>query len=140
MAAPDDDRDALTWEGDEVDAVLESETEADRDVDESDDQPSAAAPGTRDDATRRLVAGLLLAAAIASAVGWVLVVVRNPVDDSSMTLLGLAMYQLGELLAIAAAPLWWLLAGRLAERPLAWRLAGLGVTAPWPLIVGWSLA
>jgi ABC-type bacteriocin/lantibiotic exporter with double-glycine peptidase domain len=48
------------------------------------------------------------------------------------------MYQLGELLAVIAPLLWWLLVDRLAPRrrraPL-W-LLGLVVTAPWPLVAG----
>lgn len=130
VAEEDDDRDALTWEGDDQVEDL---------VAEHDDEPevatSAAAPVEAEpDPARsrdRLVAGALLVLAVAASVGWIVVAIGNPVQQPS--LLGLAMYQLGELLSIVAPVLWWLTAGRLAPNPLPWRLVGLVVTAPWPL-------
>lgn len=81
----------------------------------------------------RALTFLFAAIALAAAVGWVVVSIWNPVQQPS--LLGLAMYQLGELLSIVAAPLWWYTARALAKRPLPWWIAGAAVTAPWPLLV-----
>ena len=104
--------------------------------------PSATPPDASADSapttTRRRGAlrWIVLALALASTAGWVVVIVANPVQQPS--LIGLAMYQLGELLAVVAPLLWWLLVDRLAPRhrraPL-W-LVGLVVTAPWPLVAG----
>ncbi|RWR16486.1 hypothetical protein D8Y24_12850 [Agrococcus lahaulensis] len=78
----------------------------------------------------------MLALAAASTVGWIAVMVLNPVQQPS--LLGLAMYQLGELLAVIAPLLWWFCVDRLTpvRRRAPWWLAGLVVTAPWPLAAG----
>ena len=74
--------------------------------------------------------------ALAATVGWIVVMFANPVQQPS--LLGLVMYQLGELLAVLAPLLWWWCVDRLAPlaRRAPWWLAGLVVTAPWPLVAG----
>lgn len=131
---PDDDRDALTWEGDDADETLvtqEPEAQATTAAAASGTAPIAvasAAPGTR------VVAALFLLLAIASAIGWVAVMLQNPAQQQ--TILALAMYQLGELLAVLAPIGWWLAARRLAAQPVPWWIAGVVVTAPWPLVVG----
>ena len=67
-------------------------------------------------------------------VGWIAVMLANPAQQQ--TILALAMYQLGELLAVLAPVGWWLAARRLAPQPVPWWIAGVVVTAPWPLLVG----
>lgn len=125
------DDDALRWEGDdELDGLAVGDP-----VDDARAQPDAAA-APRAAHPRGIAGWLLLALAVAATAGWVVVLVLNPVQQPS--LLGLAMYQLGELLAVIAPLLWWYLVDRLAPRrgrvPL-W-LVGLVVTAPWPLVAG----
>ena len=134
---PDDDRDALTWQGDDADDTLVTQEPV---------APAAtvatgageSTPATAVDASgarmRRVAGALFLLLAIASAVGWVLVMLQNPAQQQ--TILGLAMYQLGELLAVLAPIGWWLAARRLASQPVPWWIAGVVVTAPWPLVVG----
>lgn len=132
---PDDDRDALSWEGDDADETL---------VTNEPEAPVAAAAGAAPAAvavaaepgqrTRAIAGALLLLVAVASAVGWVVVMLANPAQQQ--TVLGLAMYQLGELLAVLAPIGWWVAARRLAAQPVPWWIAGIVVTAPWPLLVG----
>lgn len=134
---PDDDRDALSWEGDDVDDTLvtnEPETPA---ASAGAATAAAASVTVADDPAQRMraVAGMLfLLVAVASAVGWIAVMLENPAQQQ--TILGLAMYQLGELLAVLAPIGWWLAARRVAAQPVPWWIAGVVVTAPWPLLVG----
>lgn len=127
------DEDAFRWEGDdELDGLAVGDTD-----DAVEAQPDASADvAPRASEPRGAVGWLLLALAIAATAGWIVVIVVNPVQQPS--LLGLAMYQLGELLAVITPLLWWFLVDRLAPRrrrvPL-W-LVGLVVTAPWPLAAG----
>lgn len=122
------DDDALRWEGDED---LDLEPSAD-----GDDRPAASAPVTREARPRGPLGWLALVLALAATVGWIVVMFANPVQQPS--LLGLVMYQLGELLAVIAPLLWWWCVDRLAplERRAPWWIAGLVVTAPWPLVAG----
>lgn len=129
------DEDALRWEGDdELDGLAVGDAPDDRRVGTVPDASDDVAP--RATSRRGPLAWIVLALALASTAGWIVVIVANPVQQPS--LLGLAMYQLGELLAVIAPVLWWLLVDRLAPRgrraPL-W-LVGLAVTAPWPLVAG----
>jgi len=127
------DEDAFRWEGDdELDGLAVGDAE-----DDAGAQPDASIAVTpRTSHPRGLVGWLLLGLAAAATAGWVVIIVANPVQQPS--LLGLAMYQLGELLAAIAPLLWWFLVDRLAPRrrhvPL-W-IVGLVVTAPWPLVAG----
>ncbi len=127
------DEDALRWEGDdEVDGLAVGDHEGAPEA-----QPDGSAVvAPRASRRRGPVGWLLLALAVAATAGWVVIIVANPVQQPS--LLGLAMYQLGELLAAIAPLLWWFLVDRLAPRrrrvPL-W-IVGLVVTAPWPLVAG----
>ncbi|ROR64796.1 hypothetical protein [Agrococcus jenensis] len=124
------DEDALHWEGDE---------ELDHPTADATEQPPAATASVAVDEpaarSRGALRWLMLALALAATAGWVVIIVANPVEQPS--LLGLAMYQLGELLAAIAPLLWWFLVDRLAtaRRAPLW-LAGLVVTAPWPLVAG----
>jgi len=122
------DDDALRWEGDE-DLDLEP-------VVEDGARPGASAPVAREARPRGPLGWLAFVLALAATVGWVVIMVANPVQQPS--LLGLVMYQLGELLAVLAPLLWWWCVDRLAPlaRRAPWWLAGLVVTAPWPLVAG----
>lgn len=131
---PDDDRDALTWEGDDADETLVTQGPG-ASAPTSAAASGAAAPTVASTAPgTRVVAALFLLLAIASAVGWVAVMLQNPAQQQ--TILALAMYQLGELLAVLAPVGWWLAARRLAPQPVPWWMAGVVVTAPWPLVAG----
>jgi hypothetical protein len=130
---PDDDRDALTWEGDDADETLVTQDAQEPGASTATAAAPAAAPAQAVPGTR-IVAALFLLIAIASAVGWVAVMLANPAQQQ--TILALALYQLGELLAVLAPVGWWLAARRLAAQPVPWWIAGAVVTAPWPLLVG----
>lgn len=126
------DEDALRWEGDDD---LDRASFVDRD--DAREAPRASAP-VAPARERGPVAlrWLFLLLALAATAGWAVIVWVNPVQQPS--LLGLAMYQLGELLALVAPFAWWFVVDRVASvrtRP-AWWLAGLVVTAPWPLVAG----
>jgi len=127
------DDDALRWEGDdELDGLAVGVPE-----DAAPARPDASAEAApRASHARGLGGWLLLALALAATAGWVVIIVANPVQQPS--LLGLAMYQLGELLAAIAPLLWWFLVDRLAprRRRLPLWIVGLVVTAPWPLVAG----
>ena len=133
---PDDDRDALTWEGDDADETLVTQDAPAPDADAG----AATAQATAADGSRgrvpgaRVVAVLFLLLAVASSVGWAAVMLANPAQQQ--TILALAMYQLCELLAVLAPVGWWLAARRLAPQPVPWWIAGVVVTAPWPLLAG----
>ena len=133
---PDDDRDALTWEGDDADETLVTQDPV---APAATGQPGAGAStsAVAADASgvrmRQVAGALFLVVAVAAAAGWVVVMLSNPAQQQ--TILGLAMYQLGELLAVLAPIGWWLAARRLAAQPVPWWLVGVVVTAPWPLIV-----
>ena len=123
------DEDALRWEGDdELDRATPRDARA---------VPVTAAPAApARERGPQAIRWLALALAIAATAGWVVVVVANPVEQPS--LVGLALYQLGELLAVVGPFAWWFVVDRLAPaaRRAPWWLAGLVVTAPWPLVAG----
>lgn len=127
------DEDALHWEGDD-DLDRLSVTDDDDDAAAADDVASA--PVVREARKRGPLGWLMLVLAIAATAGWVVILVANPVQQPS--LIGLAMYQLGELLAVLTPLLWWFVVDRVAplRRRALWWLAGLVVTAPWPLVAG----
>ncbi|QUW18678.1 hypothetical protein [Agrococcus sp. Marseille-Q4369] len=124
------DDDALRWDGDE-DLDLESSAASDDGA-----RPGASAPLVHEARPRGPLGWIALALALAATAGWIVIVVANPVQQPS--LLGLVMYQLGELLAVIAPLLWWWCVDRLAPlaRRAPWWIAGLAVTAPWPLVAG----
>lgn len=132
------DEDALRWEGDDDfdrASVDDADEAADPDADDA-TGVTASAPVVREARRRGPLAWLMLALALAATAGWVLIIVLNPVQQPS--LIGLAMYQLGELLAVIAPLLWWFVVDRVAPlgRRAPWWIAGLILTAPWPLIAG----
>jgi len=72
-------------------------------------------------------------------VGWITTVLRG--GGTMSTMLGEVMFQFGEFLAIAAAPLWFASAFYLTRgsRPiarLAWLIAGLVLLVPIPFVLG----
>lgn len=128
------EEDALRWEGDEIDRIVD-----DPDAAESNPDPDTAAGAAGQVGQSRrwgALGWLMLALALAATVGWIVVVIANPVEQPS--LLGVAMYQLGELLAVIAPLLWWFAVARVAQvdRRAPWWVAGMLVTAPWPLVAG----
>lgn len=127
------DDDALRWEGDELDAPAVGQ-----EADAADATDLADRSGPSSHSARRwgALGWLMLALAGAATVGWTVIVIANPVQQPS--LIGVAMYQLGELLAVIAPLLWWFTVARVAppHRRAAWWFAGLLVTAPWPLVAG----
>ncbi|MCH1882434.1 hypothetical protein [Agrococcus sp. ARC_14] len=129
------DEDALRWEGDDDLDRLSVIDSVETDQDDA-AQPAASAPVSPEARPRGPLGWLMLVLALAAAVGWIIIVINNPVQQPS--LLGMAMYQLGELLAVIAPLLWWFVVDRLAPLPrrALWWLAGFVVTAPWPLAVG----
>ena len=71
-------------------------------------------------------------------VGWITTVLRG---GGTMVILGEVMFQFGEFLAIASAPLWFASAFYLTRgsRPvvrLAWLIAGLVLLVPIPFVLG----
>ncbi len=129
------DEDALRWEGDDdLDRLSVVDDEDESGSGES-DGPDAPAP-VREARPRGPLGWLMLALGLAATAGWIMIIVANPVQQPS--LVGLAMYQLGELLAVLAPLLWWFVVDRVAPlaRRAPWWLAGLVVTAPWPLVAG----
>ena len=72
-------------------------------------------------------------------VGWITTVLRG--GGTMSTMLGEVMFQFGEFLAIASAPLWFASAFYLTRgsRPiarLAWLIAGLVLLVPIPFVLG----
>ena len=72
-------------------------------------------------------------------VGWITTVLRG--GGTMSTILGEVMFQFGEFLAIASAPLWFASAFYLTRdsRPvvrLAWLIAGLVLLVPIPFVLG----
>ncbi|GEK80099.1 hypothetical protein [Agrococcus baldri] len=129
------DEDALRWEGDD-DLDRLSVGDDDGEADGAGGATASAPVIAREAGPRGPLGWLALVLALAATAGWIVILVANPVQQPS--LIGLAMYQLGELLAVLTPLLWWWLVDRLAplRRRSAWWLAGIVVTAPWPLVVG----
>lgn len=124
------DEDSLHWDGDdELDRLSEDEADGTAEA-------TASAPVVREARHRGPLGWLMLVLAVAATAGWVVILVANPVQQPS--LVALAMYQLGELLAVLTPLLWWFVVDRVAPLPrrALWWLAGLVVTAPWPLVAG----
>jgi hypothetical protein len=72
-------------------------------------------------------------------IGWIISVVRAPVPDQVD--FASLMNQFGQVLAIAAAPLWFISALLLTRRrstrsSVGWLLLGAFVLVPWPFILG----
>lgn len=129
------DEDALRWEGDDELDRLSVDDDGDGDGDEA-PAAAASAPAAREARPRGALGWLMLLLAAAATAGWIVILVANPVQQPS--LVGLAMYQLGELLAVLTPLLWWFVVDRVAalHRRAPWWLAGLVITAPWPLVAG----
>lgn len=126
------DEEALSWDGDD-DVVRGEDPEATR----VEDQPKRGIFDVVREMSRRervISAGFMLVALV-WAVGWGVVVAQNPIrlPDTLMTV----MYELGEFLAIVAAPLAAFTVIQLARgrTRMLWLAAVTIVTFPWPLIV-----
>lgn len=154
MPEPDDDLDALTWAGDEDRARRgvrtarddrpgvsgrddeDSRAGADRSRLESDanvDEPEVAPPGGP---VATLVTALGAVVYLALTVGWVLAV---QLTAGGTDVVSAVLWQFGEFLAIAAAPLWFVAVQTLVPRRrvgvrAAWLLLGAGLLLPWPLL------
>ena len=135
MARNDDDDDAaLTWDGDDADAVIERPTRA---VVTTPDDDDAVAPATS--SIQLVTYGILAGAYALYAVGWGITVARSGLFSSNLFVE--IMSQFSEFLAIIAAPLWFALAFVLTRRSrrivrLVWLVAGLIVLMPVPFILG----
>lgn len=127
--------DALSWEGDDT---LQRATS----LDERAHEPEGDAPPRRGmfDVVRemttgdKVVAAIFMLLSVASAAGWIAVVVANPVTLPGTVLM--LMYELGEFLAIIAAPLAAFTVIQLTRgrTRVIWLAAMLVVTLPWPLL------
>ena len=127
--AEDDDEAAFRWDGDEPEAKAEKPQRA---VVADDD----AAPTS----SFLLVSyGILAGAYLLFTIGWVIAVSRT--TSGAQDVLDEIMFQFGEFLAIAAAPLWFAAVFVLARdaRPslkLALLVLGVVVLVPWPFLLG----
>lgn len=135
MARDDDDDDsALSWDGDESDAVIERPVRAEVTTPDGDD---AAVPATS--SIQLVTYGILAGAYALYAVGWGITVVRSGLFSNNLFIE--IMSQFSEFLAIIAAPLWFALAFVLTRTSrrvvrLVWLVAGLVVLMPVPFILG----
>lgn len=127
------DDEGLRWEGDDD---LDRLSTADGDATDGTAEAAASDRVVREARPRGPLGWLMLLLALAATAGWVVIIIANPVQQPS--LVGLAMYQLGELLAVLSPLLWWFVVDRVAPiaRRAPWWIAGLVVTAPWPLVAG----
>ena len=133
MPGTDDDRDALSWAGDEdlppaAGAPVEPRTVVA-------DTPAAAATPSILIVTYGILAGVY----VLYTAGWIASIVRS--TTSLPSLLPEIMFQFGEFLAIASPALWFvtvvvLTRGRRAIARLALLLLGLLVIVPWPFVLG----
>ncbi|TBN56053.1 hypothetical protein EYE40_00810 [Glaciihabitans arcticus] len=127
--AVDDDEAAFRWDGDEPDPV------------EKAPRGAVAAESTNAPTSSFLLVsyGILAGAYLLFTIGWAIAVARSP--SPAQTVLDEVMYQFGEFLAIAAAPLWFAAVFVLARgvRPavrLILLLVGAIVLVPWPFLLG----
>ena len=136
MARDDDDDDsALTWDGDDADAVIERPRPAVVAPEVDGDVPVAAPTSSIQLVTYGILAGVYLL----YAVGWGITVARSGLFSSNLFVE--IMSQFSEFLAIIAAPLWFALAFVLTRNSrrivrLLWLIAGLVVLMPVPFILG----
>jgi hypothetical protein len=141
MSRPDDDEEALRW-GDQSDPTYtESPVSTPAEAAERAAGEAAEAAGERTQlGSVQLVSyGVLAGIYLLFTVGWAFVVSRTV--GSSSVLLATIMFQLGQFLAIAAAPLWFtatfaLTRGRRPAVRLTWLLIGAVVLLPLPFVLG----
>lgn len=129
--------DALTWDGDDELQRATSLDERIHDADE-DDLPRRGVFDVVREMTgvEKMIAAVFAVLSIASAVGWIMVVIGNPVTLPGTALM--LMYELGEFVAIVGAPLAAFTAIQLAtgRARTIWLAALFVVTLPWPLFLG----
>ena len=129
--------DSLTWEGDDE---LQRATSLDERVQDADDVdvPRRGAFDVVREMTgvEKLIAAVFMVLSVASAVGWITVVIGNPVTLPGTALM--LMYELGEFVAIVGAPLATFTAIQLAKgrARTIWLAVLFAVTLPWPLLLG----
>jgi hypothetical protein len=131
-AASDADAAALSWDG---------ETDASH-VDGPAVETGDSAPVKPEISSFLLVTyGILAGMYGLFVIGWIISINRSAIVLSDA--LGQLMFQAGQALAIAAAPLWFTAVFILTRKNraftrLLWLLLGLVLVAPWPVIVGGS--
>src|SRR4051812_8924732 len=135
MADPDDDlEEGLRWDGDPADTATPRVSNATAARDDDDREP-----------VEQLSSALLVTYGIIGGVyllytiGWVIAATRT--SSGSADILVQIMFQLGQFLAIAGAPLWFVTVFSLTRtrKPavrLLWLVLGLALFAPLPFILG----
>ncbi|WP_430592477.1 hypothetical protein [Humidisolicoccus flavus] len=138
MKEPDDDQDALSWEGDEEFGrapATSSYADAPEDDAPLEANPAVAvAPRSPASTAAVVVFGALL---LAISVGWVIAATQNPVQQPS--LVGLIMYQFGQFLTIIGGVVWFAVVLRnVASTPsrILWWSVGVVLLFPWTLVIG----
>ena len=132
----DDDDAALSWDGDEADALIERPARAETVVTEGEGNEVVAAPTS---SIQLVTYGILAGVYLLYAVGWGITVVRSGLFSNNLFIE--IMSQFSEFLAIIAAPLWFALAFTLTRGSrrivrLLWLVVGLVVLMPVPFILG----
>jgi hypothetical protein len=138
---PDDE--ALSW-GDERDASYvagPAPVVAPTPAAATDDEPVSAEPDAPAATSSFLLVSYGIIAGIYGlyTIGWLTTILRG--TGSMSTMLGEIMYQFGEFLAIASAPLWFasvffLTRGRKPILRLVWLIVGLVLLVPVPFVLG----
>ena len=134
MADPDDDlEEGLRWDGDPADTAA-PRTARTRAVEHDDDEPVEQLSSVLL-VTYGIIAGVYLL----YTVGWVIAATRT--SSGSADILVQSMFQLGQFLAIAGAPLWFVTVFTLTRhrKPLVrlvWLVLGLLLFVPLPFILG----
>jgi len=134
MADPDDDlEEGLRWDGDPADTAA-PRTAKTRAVEHDDHEPVEQLSSVLL-VTYGIVAGVYLL----YTVGWVIAATRT--SSGSADILVQIMFQLGQFLAIAGAPLWFVTVFTLTRhrKPLVrlvWLVLGLLLFVPLPFILG----
>jgi len=131
MAADPDD-DALTWDDGDADPTHVGGT---RDERAAVNGPPVEAPG--DGSVLLVVYGVLAGGYLLATVGWLVAALRDRVQTG--TALFDTMYLVGQLLAVAAPPLWFaavlaLTRDRRALVRVGWLALGLIPVLPWPTV------
>ena len=132
MADDDDLEEGLRWDGDPADTVASRPTKAPV-------ATEAPEPAEQLSSALLITYGIIAGVYLLYTVGWILAAVRT--SSPSSDVLVQIMFQLGQFLAIAGAPLWFstvfvLTRGRKPGVRLLWLIIGLLVFVPLPFIIG----
>jgi hypothetical protein len=134
MADPDDEiEEGLRWDGDPAD------TAAPRVVHVAPVADEGAEPVEQMSSSLLVTYGIIAGIYLLYTVGWIIAATRT--SSGSADILVQIMFQLGQFLAIAAAPLWFVTVFTLtrARKPLVrllWLVLGLLLFVPLPFILG----